>query len=113
MNTDREARHIHDEYQPTVCMRLVSLVFPFQNQPEDNSSESRRVGVYLTLYSREPEGVAEGVDECTHHGRGLNGYPLVHGDVLQCYGIAEVLLLDEQTAHQVTDGPEKEQDGCC
>ncbi|CCZ12655.1 unknown [Prevotella sp. CAG:1092] len=66
MDTDAKTGHIHDKYKPTVGMRLVGMVFPLQYQPEYNSCECRRVGINLAFYSREPEGVAEGVDESTN-----------------------------------------------
>ena len=39
VDTNGEARHIHDEHQPAVGMRLVGMVFPFQNQPEYHSGK--------------------------------------------------------------------------
>ena len=67
VHTDTQTGHIGDEHEPSVAMRFVGMVFPLQNQPEYHSGKGRREGVNLTLYSREPEGIAEGVDECAHH----------------------------------------------
>ena len=63
MDTDGEARHIHDEHKPAVAMRLVGMLFPLEYQPEHHSCECRRIGIHLALDGTKPEGVAEGVDE--------------------------------------------------
>ena len=63
-----ESCHIHDKHQPAVGMGLVGLVLPLEDKPEDDGGEGRRVGIHFTLDSREPEGVAEGIDEGAHHG---------------------------------------------
>ena len=39
--TDTEACHICNEYQPTVAMRLVGAIFPFQDKPKHNGRECR------------------------------------------------------------------------
>ena len=62
VNANRQSRHVHYKYKPSVTMRLVGMVFPFQYKPEYHCCEGRRVGINLTLYSREPESIAEGID---------------------------------------------------
>ena len=41
VNTDAEPRHIGDEHQPSVAVRLVGMVFPFQDKPENHGSKGR------------------------------------------------------------------------
>ena len=65
VNTNRQARHVDYKNKPTVAMRLIGMIFPFQDEPEYNSCKGRRVGIDLALDSREPEGIAEGVDKCS------------------------------------------------
>ena len=67
VDTNTQTSHIGDEHEPSVAMRFVGVVFPLQYQPENDCCEGRREGIYLTLHGREPEGIAEGVDECAHH----------------------------------------------
>jgi hypothetical protein len=42
-------------------MRLVGIVFPLEDQPEDKRGEHGGEGIDFTLHSREPKGVGEGV----------------------------------------------------
>ena len=102
VHTDTQTGHIGDEHEPSVAMRFVGVVFPLQNQPEYHSGEGRREGVNLTLYSREPEGIAEGIDECAHHTRCLDGDQLAGGHLLP--------VADDELACQMGDGPEEEHD---
>ena len=55
MDTDRQACHVCNEHKPAVGVRLVGMVFPFQNEPEDDGGEGRGIGIHLALDSREPE----------------------------------------------------------
>ena len=73
MHADGEARHIHDEHQPAVAVRLVGMLLPLQDEPEHHGGEGRGVGIDLALDSREPEGVAEGIDQGAHQSAALNG----------------------------------------
>ena len=41
VNADAQAGHVGDKHQITVAMWFVCMVFPFQNQPENNGRESR------------------------------------------------------------------------
>ena len=66
VHADAQARHIGDEDEPAIAVRLVGMVFPFQNEPEHNRGERRRIGIHLAFDSREPKGVAEGVDQRAH-----------------------------------------------
>ena len=45
MNTDTQSRQIGDEDNPTVAVRLVGYVFPFQNQPENNITKGQLITV--------------------------------------------------------------------
>ena len=102
VDTDTQTGHIGDEHKPTVAMRLVSMVFPLQDEPEYHSGKGRRERINLTLDSREPEGIAEGVDECAHHTGCLDGNQLTGS---QFFPVA-----DDESASQVGDGPEEEHD---
>ncbi len=105
VDTNGEARHVENKNKPAVGMRLVGVVFPLQDEPEHHSGEGRGVGIDLALDGREPEGVAEGIDERTHHARRLNGNGLGGGQL--------VPTVNEQAAHQVGNRPEEEQNGTC
>ena len=80
------------------------MVFPFQDEPEYHGREGGGVGIDLTFDSREPEGVAEGVDECSNKSGPLDGYQFCQGDILE--------PVYQQPAYQMGDAPEKEQDTC-
>src|SRR5574344_1175760 len=41
VDTNGQTRHIHDEHQPAVAVRLVCMVIPFHNQPEHYCGECR------------------------------------------------------------------------
>ena len=73
MDTDRQTGDVHDEYEPTVTVWLVGYIFPFQDEPEHDGRQGRGVGIDLTLHSREPERVAEGVYQSTHQTGCLDG----------------------------------------
>ena len=88
--------------EPTVAVRFVGHLFPLQYQPEYHGCEQRREGIYLTLYSREPEGVAEGVGQCAYQSASHDGNQLAACDAR--------LVLYHQFAYQVCDAPEQKQD---
>ena len=104
VDTNGETCHVHDQYQPTVAVRLVGLVFPFQDEPEHYSRKGGGVSIDLTLDSREPEGVAEGIEERSHKSGSLDGYQFRQSDILES--------VYQQSAYQMGDAPEKEQDTC-
>ena len=83
-------------------MRLVGHIFPFQNQPEYNGCKEGGESIYFAFYGREPEGVAEGVDQCADQSATHDSDKLSFRDV--------VLVGDYQFAYQMGDAPEKEQD---
>ena len=83
-------------------MRLVGHVFPFQNQPENDSGKQRGEGVYFTFYGREPECVTECINQCTDQSATHDRDKLSFGDI--------VFVSDNQFAYQMGDAPEKEQD---
>ena len=102
MNTDTQSRQIGDEDNPTVAVRLVGYVFPFQNQPENNSGKQGGEGIYFTFYGREPECVTECINQCTDQSATHDRDKLSFGDI--------VFVSDNQFAYQMGDAPEKEQD---
>ena len=77
MDTDGEARDIGYEENPAVAAWTVSLIFPFQDEPEHQGSEERGEGIDLSLDCRKPEGVAESIGHSTHQSAGLNQDDLV------------------------------------
>ena len=84
-------------------MWLVGMVFPFQDEPEHDSGEGRRVGINLALNGREPKRIAEGIDKCAHQARSLNSNELGSGKAAPVF--------NNQFAGEVCDAPEQEQDG--
>ena len=83
-------------------MRLVGYVFPFQNQPENDCGKQGRESIYFTFYGREPECVAERIDQCADQSAAHDGDKLSLGDI--------VFVSDNQFANQVGDAPKEEQD---
>ena len=63
MDTNGEARDIGYQENPAVTAWTVSLALPLQDEPEHQGSKEGREGIDLSLDSREPEGVAEGVGQ--------------------------------------------------
>ena len=102
MNADAQAGQISDEDEPTVTSRLVGVVFPLEHQPEYNCREEATVGINLTFYCAEPEGVAEGIDEGSSQGACLDRDELSQ--------ILHPSVLPNQLANQMTDAPEEEHD---
>ena len=66
VNSYRESHQERYEHDPSVGIRLVSLLIPLGHRPEDHGSEERRHRIYLTLDCREPECVAECVCKGSH-----------------------------------------------
>jgi len=102
VDTDTQSGQICDQNQPTVAVGLIGYVFPFQNQPEYNGCEQGGESIYFAFYGREPEGIAECIDQCADQSA------THHCDKLACRDI--VFVGDHQFANQVGDAPEKEQD---
>ena len=100
MHTDGQSRHVEDQHKPTVSVWLVGVIFPLEDKPEHHGGEGGRVSIDLTLDGGEPEGVRPGVDERAHHTGGLDGNHLGNGQLAP--------VLDDELAHQMRDGPEKE-----
>ena len=105
VDTDGEAGEVGYEDEPTVASGLVSMVFPLEHQPEDNCREEAAVGIYLAFHCAEPEGVAEGIDQCAGQCAGF------HRDEL-----CQVLHLSvhaDQFSCQMAYAPEEEHDAGC
>ena len=102
VHADRQTCHVGDEHQPAVAVGLVGFVFPFQDEPEHHGSEGGGVGIDLTLYGTEPEGVAEGVDQGTHESGCLNGDEFRGGQFTP--------VAQDEFAGEVGNRPEQEQD---
>ena len=101
MHTYGESHQVGDKHYPACRVRLVSLLLPLQHKPHHKGCKHRREGIYLTLHSREPEGVGEGVGQCSHStcSQDCNLVALAH--CATCGG--------EDAACKVGDCPEEEQ----
>ena len=73
MDTDGESRDIGNEKNPAIATWTVCLILPFQDEPEHQRREERGEGIDLSLNSREPESVAEGIGQSAYQSAGLNG----------------------------------------
>ena len=102
MHADTQTGEVGDKNQPAVAVRLVRYVLPLQYQPEDDGGEQGGEGIHLSLHGAEPEGVAEGIGQCTHQSAAHDGDELCGGDM--------VFVPYHELAHQVRDAPEEEQD---
>ena len=102
MDTDTQAHQIGNQDNPSVGMRLISHLFPFENQPKDHSRKQRGVGIHLTLYRTEPEGVAECIGQGTYHTTTHDRDQLPQRDF-------RTFVHHDLPSH-VSDTPEKEQD---
>ena len=103
MNTNAKTHHISNEYQPTVTVGLIGMVFPLQNEPEHDGSERRGIGIDLTFNSRDPKGVGEGVDQSAHQTTGLDGNE---------FGGSQLIpVLENKLTRKMRNCPEKKQDG--
>ena len=69
MDTYGESRDIGYQDNPSV----VGSLFPFQDEPEHQSCQETGEGIDLSLYSREPKGIAKGVSQGAYHATALNG----------------------------------------
>ena len=49
MDTDGETGEVEDEHEPTVGMGLVGMVFPFEDEPEDQGGEHGGIGINLAF----------------------------------------------------------------
>ena len=105
MNAYGQACDIGYQHHPPVGARLVGIVTPFQNQPEHQSRQETGKGVYLCLDSREPEGVAEGIGQSTHHTTSLNGDGVCHSHTVKSRA--------DEFSGKVGDGKEQEEDAAC
>ena len=66
MDTNREAHKVGDKDNPAHSIGAVGLLFPLEHQPYHQRRKHRRKRVYLSLDSREPEGVGKGVCHSAH-----------------------------------------------
>ncbi len=72
MDTDGQSCDIGNQDNPSSTAGLIHLVLPFQNQPEHQGGQETGEGIDFCLDCREPERVAEGVDQCANHAACLN-----------------------------------------
>ena len=102
MHADRKPHQVGDQHDPAHRMGLVGLFLPFEHEPHHQGGEHRREGIYFAFDGREPEGVGEGIGECSDRTCTQYGH-----DVGFCKLRA---LTGKDAACQVGDRPEKEQD---
>ena len=50
VDTDAQTRHVGNEDEPAVTVRLVGMVFPLQHQPHYKGCEEGGIGIHLTLH---------------------------------------------------------------
>ena len=101
MDADGKARDVGYQDYPAVAAWTVSRFLPFQYQPEHQGREERGESIDLSLDSREPEGVAKGVSQRTHHSARFDGDDLSKGHGTRGR---------EQGADKVRNGQEQEED---
>ena len=106
MHADAQARQIEDEHEPAVRTRLIGTLFPFQDEPEDESGEHGTIGIHLALYGREPKGVTPGV------GQGGSHTARHDDEQLPAWNLGGSVI-DNQPSHQMRDAPEQEKDAEC
>ena len=102
VDTDTQSHQIGNQHNPTVGMRGISHRFPFQDQPEYQGRKQRRIGIYLSFDSREPECITEGISQSTYQTGTHDRNGLAHRDLLR--------ILNDNLFGQMGDTPEKEQD---
>ena len=105
VHTDGQTGEVENQHNPAIGVRRVGIVFPFQNEPEHQSREHRRIGVDFALDCGEPEGVAPRVGQSTGHTAGQNGQRLAEG--------FDHAVGAKQLTRQMRDAPEQEQDAEC
>ena len=102
MHTDRKTGKIGYQDKPTVAVRLVCTVLPFQYQPENHCREKAGVSIYLALYSTEPECITPGIGQCAYYARTHNGYQFTESHLL--------IVWTNQFLSQARHTPEQEHD---
>ena len=76
------------------------MVFPFQNKPKHDGSESRRVGINLAFYGTKPKRVAESVNQRANQSRTFYGDKLAQRHATP--------ILNDKLSRKVGDGPKQE-----
>ena len=66
VHADRKPHQVGDQHDPAHRVGLVGLFLPFEHEPHHQGGEHRREGIYFAFDGREPEGVGEGIGECSH-----------------------------------------------
>ena len=69
VDTDGKTHQKGYKDNPSVGIRLVSLLVPLGHRPEDQGCDKRRHRVNLTLDCREPECIAKSICKGTHRSR--------------------------------------------
>ncbi len=75
---DGQSHYIGNKHKPFIGMRLIGIVFPFEDEPENNSSEHGGKGVDFSFYGREPECIGKGIEKRTHQPTANHGKDLPH-----------------------------------
>ena len=106
MDANAQSCKVEDEHEPTVGARFVGLLFPFEDEPEDEGGEHGAIGIHFAFDGGEPEGVAPCVGQCRCH-------TACHDDEGVAGGDFRGVVVDDEAAYQVCDAPEEEEDAEC
>ena len=101
VDADGEAGEIEYQYQPTVGMRLVGMVFPFQDKPKHQGGEHGRVAINFALNGRKPERVAPCIGQGTSQAGSHDEHRLP--------SVGHDAVFAHQFAGQMRDGPKEKQ----
>ena len=102
VNPDTQPRKVSNQNQPTVAMRLVGHILPFQDEPEHHGGKQAGESIHFTFHGTIPEGITPGIRQGTHQTGPHDGNQLADGH-LRIVGTHQLL-------HQMRNAPEQEQD---
>ena len=101
VNSDGKPHEVSDEDEPFGGSLLIGDVLPLQDRPKHQSREEAGQSVHLPLHSTEPEGITEGVGQCTDDSRAQDSDQ----------GATFRVRRARQALGQMCDAPKKEQNG--
>ena len=101
MNTDGKPHHVKNEDDPAVGFGLFSLIFPFQDGPENQGCKERGRTVYFPFNCTVPERITEGISQGAYDAGADDGKNLAGTQL-------EICLLNDFTG-EMGDGPEEKE----